>query len=422
MGNHTTSAELFIRQGPSLESWSEYDDKSGPGTDQVLSIHCEFWPNEAAEWIHRSRNFDWPKSFDISSIVKFGFHLVPVGHPYSDLKMIEWRISFSMAERALVWSFNHVQMQCYAIMKIILKEFIKVRCSPENQVLCSYFIKTFLFWKFETTELNFWRAENLRECIRVLASAFSRCIREGVIRHYFIPKFNLLSVKLTRAAQIELLQLLDIIIESDINFLKECRTLHTVWSEFLQIHQNRNNVIVNLKRRNVFNVDYCMHNSIIKLKAFESDEKKIISGILSVFCKTPLKSLTLRKCIFEYIRHLFINSCGSGNKGIYQLKKIVKNDTISFDISTCKLWCAILLYMRRYFLSTLDIVNQLLSNIPPYYICKAIETNQFESTHLYMDMFLNSDTTVTQRLRKAWDVPFVLFERYVRFAAFWDSD
>ena len=48
-------------------------------------------------------------------IIQFGFHLVPVGYPHSDVNMIEWRISFSVAERTLVWSFNHIQMQCYAV-------------------------------------------------------------------------------------------------------------------------------------------------------------------------------------------------------------------------------------------------------------------------------------------------------------------
>ena len=100
----------YKRQGPSLEGWIELDD-TGPGTDHVLSIRCKFWPNESIEWIHRSRNFDWPTSLDISSIVEFGCHLVPVGHPHSDRKDMEWRISFSIAERTLVWSFNHVQMQ-----------------------------------------------------------------------------------------------------------------------------------------------------------------------------------------------------------------------------------------------------------------------------------------------------------------------
>ena len=35
---------------------------------------------------------------------------------------------FSVAERTLVWSYNHIQMQCYAVMKLILKEFINPHC------------------------------------------------------------------------------------------------------------------------------------------------------------------------------------------------------------------------------------------------------------------------------------------------------
>ena len=137
------------RQGPSYETWPEFGDKSIPGDDNVLSLHCDFWPTVASEWIKRSRQYGWPTSEDINSIVKFGFHLVPIGYPKSANKLEEWRLWFSIAERTLVWSFNHVQIQCYAIMKIILKGFIKTQCSSENQVLCSYFIKTFLFWKYE---------------------------------------------------------------------------------------------------------------------------------------------------------------------------------------------------------------------------------------------------------------------------------
>ena len=76
-----------------------------------------------------------------------------------------------------------------------------------------------------------------------LLVGFSACIREGVLSHYFIPRFNLLSIKLTRAAQRELLQLFDIIIESDITIIKECKTLTTIWSEFLQVRENKNHVI-----------------------------------------------------------------------------------------------------------------------------------------------------------------------------------
>ena len=232
------------RQGPSIEIWTAYQDKSESGTDHVPSIHCTFWPNSASEWATRPRHFGWPSSHDISSIIDFGCHLVPIGHPHSDTKLTEWRISFSVAERALVWAFNHVQMQCYAVMKIILKQFIKVKCSSKNFVLCSYFIKTFLFWKYETTDLNFWSPENFRCCIKFLLIEFSKCIQEGTLSHYFIPGFNLLSVKLTREAQAELQQIMDMAIQCDISILRECKTLQGVWSKFLSATENRNRLSV----------------------------------------------------------------------------------------------------------------------------------------------------------------------------------
>ena len=247
--------ELIKRQGPSVEVWCSYDDKSKSGTDLVPSIHCTFWPNSASEWTQRPRHFGWPSSHDILSIIDFGCHLVAVGHPYSDTKLSEWRISFSVAERALVWSFNHVQMQCYAVMKIILKQFIKVKCSSNNFVLCSYFIKTFLFWRYEKTHLNFWSPENLRFCIKVLLIEFSKCIQEGILSHYFIPRFNLLSVKLTRAAQAELLQIMDMAIQCDIKILRECKTLQGVWSKFLSATENRKSVVRNIRRNDILKND-----------------------------------------------------------------------------------------------------------------------------------------------------------------------
>ena len=155
--NTDTYNQKISRQGPSLERWTPYMDTSESGIDNVMSIHCQFWPDSALEWSTRPRQSVWPYPNEIKSIVDFGFHLVPVGHPNSAMNMMEWRISFSVAEQTLVWSFNHVQIQCYAVMKIILKEFITPHCRPDNRVLCSYFVKTFLFWKYEETDLSFWR-------------------------------------------------------------------------------------------------------------------------------------------------------------------------------------------------------------------------------------------------------------------------
>ena len=405
IGKHFVAKQK--RQGPSREIWTRYCDISASGTDFVFSIHCEFWPNEAMEWITRPREFDWPTCLDRSSIIKFGFHLVPVGHPHSDMKHLQWRMSFSLAERTLVWSFNHVQMQCYAIMKMILKEFIKAKCSSQNQVLCSYFIKTFLFWKYESTELNFWRADNLRECVRFLLFEFSQCLREGVLRHYFISTFNLFSVKLKRAAQIELLQLFDIIIEKDISIIKECITLHNIWSVFSQTHRNRSNIICNVQRRKMLNIDKCMMQISVMLDLqllyFQCSPlslSKAIRYLLAMFFKTSLKIIVIRKCLYMLHRSTLRTRLGSGNQTIYQLKQIATYDAHSVDMSTCKLWSAILLYMKGEFLLTLDIVNKVLSNIPSFAMFESRESNKRET--LYIDRLMDSGTTITQRVRKYW--------------------
>ena len=397
------------RQGPSLDTWSEYCDKSAAGSDDVLSIHCAFWPAIASEWTQRPRYFNWPTSHDISSIIDFGCHLVPVGHPNSDTKLLEWRISFSVAERTLVWSFNHIQIQCYAVMKLILKEFIKVRCSPVNQILCSYFIKTFLFWKFETNDLNIWRADNLRECIMYLLTDFSQCLRDGVLRHYFIPSFNLLSVKLTRAAKTELLQLFDIIIQSDISVLRECRTLQYIWSDFLKANENKNKVLLDLKKRNMFKNDECIMSFIDVCRRLICSvsrlysQYRLISALLTVSCKTHLKNFVLKCCLIQIHFTLLIQH-DQGNKEAYQLHRIAQRNIFSTDISSSKLWYAIFLLRKRDYSSVLRITNEILSSIPPFVLNENINKSHWnnEAKQLYVDMFLDSDTSVMQRARKSW--------------------
>ena len=320
------------RQGPSREISNGIPDcESG---DDVDCIRCSFWPSEASEWRDRPRSFGWPTIDDLLSITDFGFHLVAVGHPNSDTKDMEWRISFSIAERTLVWSFNHIQRQCYALLKTILKQFIKVRCNPQNQVLCSYFVKTFLFWKYETTDVNFWRADNLRECMRYLLAEFSTCIRDGVLRHYFIPRFNLLSVKLTPEAQRELLQLFDIIIESDISILKDCGDLQVWWSVFLQVIVRGNEMIEHaIRHRNkvfpfIEDVSMMKHFEILKdaigciLCWCPLSLNKLFYQTLSVFCNTALQDLVLKYVLLNIHTKSATDSSNSRNKCMYELQRI----------------------------------------------------------------------------------------------------
>ena len=399
-----------VIQGPSIETWSEYSDRSESGDDHVPSIHCAFWPRGAEEWLHRHRRCGWPTPTDITQITDFGCHLVAVGYPLSASKEMEWRISFSVAERILVWSFNHVQIQCYAVMKIILKEFIKVRCSPSNYVLCSYFIKTLLFWKFEVTESTFWRADNFRACISFLLVEFTKCIRNRELPHYFFPSFNLLSVKLTREAQRELLPILETAIEHDIAILRECNTLRKVWSRFTTTDGNINHVTRMMKKTNIVRNDKCLmyHADICysRLTCPPSDLSRVTraithltTGILDGRYTTSLAPLVLRYHVFmSNIPHRV-----PGNRDAYKLGRLVHSDAASFDISTCKLWYAMVLLMRTDYATCLRTVNDVLSRIPPfalYWSCGLLSSR--ESTSLYEHVYLQSDADVMERLRTSW--------------------
>ena len=443
-----------VRQGPSMEHRFPHDRPSEPGTDMVPSLHCCFWPNAAAEWTQRPRSFGWPTSDVISSIVDFGSHLVAVGHPESDTKFIEWRLSFSIAERTLVWSFNHVQMQCYAVLKVILKQFIKLKCSPQNQILCSYFIKTFLFWKYETTHLNFWCKSNFRECIIYLLREFSNCIHEGVIRHYFLPQFNLLSVKLTAEAQTELLHILYIVIQYDISIMNECKAMRNVWSKFLLANENQMKIINNIRKTNLllndelmmmllgslidtlelpFDFSYMYKSaidnffmdlpSIAKVWLPHIDGKSILTAlpsvrnnleslfqqlrtsnqlrnhILKLPCKTCLKFLFLNYLCLETNIESVIRF-HKGNRFVYIMQQI-SHVNAPFDVSTRQLWYAIMVLRTLDFNSTLSIVNQLLSSIPPYALYTK-PTASPETKCIYVDKFLNSSCTQIERARVAW--------------------
>ena len=396
--NENETKSTFAIQGPSLEEWNEYADKSDSGIDNVPSIHCPFWPSGAEEWVQRPRHYDWPTPSDIANITNFGCHLVPIGHPLSPFKETEWRISFSVAERILVWSFNHVQLQCYAIMKLILKEFIKVNCSPQNNVLCSYFIKTFLFWKFEDTESTFWRQDNLRNCIKLLLVEFHRCIQEGIIKHYFFPRFNLLSIKLTREAQRELLQLLATVIQCDIGVFKECKTLQKVWTHF--ISTDGQDAISEMSNKNILRNDEFIMIYARQLYRILRNSN-VEPQTLSFLNRTPLVSLILRYCM--WMTNIQLSRPFSTNRDLHKLHRLAKNG-ISFDISSSKLIYAMVLLQKADYKACLETLNDVLSSIPPFAVYMSVDKirSSNESKSLYRQVYNESDSDILERTRTSW--------------------
>lgn len=161
--------------------------------DVAHSLLCPEWPNVAKDWATRKRSSGWPSVFLVSDIVKHGVLLVPIGSKScsKEVHPLEWRISFSIPEKILIHTWSHTQMLCYAILKILLKEVIKTTKGLESLV-CSYFLKTTLFWLSEEVDATNWIPEKLLDCFVMCLGRLTYWITHKYIPNYFIPEHNMI--------------------------------------------------------------------------------------------------------------------------------------------------------------------------------------------------------------------------------------
>ncbi|XP_060594382.1 uncharacterized protein LOC132748762 [Ruditapes philippinarum] len=159
--------------------------------DITISFKSE-WPVVAEDWVRRERKHNWPSPAMINQIKALGINLVPVGHANSPNKELEWRLSFSKAERLLVWSFNSVQHICMSVMK----HFFNSKITPKfPDLFPTYFIKTAIFWMIEETDSCFWNQDNLLICLNALFDRLIIYLEEKKIDNYFIPADNMMDTK-----------------------------------------------------------------------------------------------------------------------------------------------------------------------------------------------------------------------------------
>ena len=418
--NTVTETETSKITGPSIESWTEYCDTSESGRDDVHSILCKFWPTSAAEWRDRPRKYGWPSQSDKEYIEAFGFHLVAVGHPLSEnnLKSLEWRLSFSIAERTLVWSFNHTQLQCYAVMKLILKQFIKPNCIEKHaSVLCSYFIKTFLFWQFETTPISFWQMNNLTSCIMYLFYMFKNCIEIGELPHYFVSRFNLFEIKLTSDAQRELLHIFGKITECGIPILGQCASLSGVWSMFCEAENRMRSPMTRTERlvRHILdrekllmeNLNYQIFDLLSFVHGRSCSYEELLCSLINLTNEKSFSrsfsAFVIRRLCFLIVRDTLFNGFNGGNKFAYSYMKSLENNVYGTDLSTSKLWLATFLLQQGDFCRSQQTVNDVLSSIPhcALYYSVNIKSNH-HAKQLYQGKYSTHNPDTICRAQEAW--------------------
>nr|XP_034322925.1 uncharacterized protein LOC117688744 [Crassostrea gigas] len=185
--------------------------------DQAYCFVSDFWPPSAAYWIDRCHS--WPPPHVVNDIVRNGCHFVAIGHKLGNHEDKEWRISFSRAEYKLVYSMNHTQFLTYGLLKLFLKEIINNGLRDEDKLLCSYHMKTAVFWAIQQNTLPHWCPQNLLAGFWVCFKLLLKWVYEGICPNFFIPENNMFLSKIHGQAQTSLFRRLYGLYEKGITLL-----------------------------------------------------------------------------------------------------------------------------------------------------------------------------------------------------------
>src|SRR6218665_405538 len=160
--------------------------------DDVSCIFCPRWPKEARHWPTRSRTFGWPTMNTISEVVQNGCHIVYVQHRSCRNEKEQWRLSFSLAEVILLQSWTKTQQIVYHLLRFFAKrELFQKDCPKEDEVLCTYHLKTLMLWTCEEMSPEWWNSSPVIAICSELLEVMSEWLKRRFCPNYFIPEANL---------------------------------------------------------------------------------------------------------------------------------------------------------------------------------------------------------------------------------------
>ncbi|XP_071142279.1 uncharacterized protein [Mytilus edulis] len=168
--------------GPCLSDQGQY-------VDYAFCLRSRYLPYSTIAWASRYRH-QWPPNSTIDKIEQYGCLLVPIGPRTIPDCNILWRLSFSVAEKQLVHSFNFTQLLCYCLLKLTLKLIINTNKHVEG-LLCSYFLKTALFWVSEEVDIDTFQISKLFVCFSHCLNKLISWVKKCYCPNYFIPEHNM---------------------------------------------------------------------------------------------------------------------------------------------------------------------------------------------------------------------------------------
>src|SRR6218665_3346347 len=160
--------------------------------DTVTSLWCPQWPKEAQGWPKRPRRNGWPTIETISEVLGNGCHVVYAQHRSCRDDKYQWRLSFSTAEVILLQSWTKIQQIVYHLLRFFAKrDLIQNDCLKEDEVLCTYYLKTLMLWTCEEKPPEWWDSRSVIVICCEMLKKLSELLKKGYCPNYFIPEANL---------------------------------------------------------------------------------------------------------------------------------------------------------------------------------------------------------------------------------------
>ena len=178
-----------VIHGPAMTSHIYEQYPSVGKRDNVPALFCPKWPSLYSTFGSRFSASGWPTVELREKIVLKGCHLVPVGIPASSTKDIEWRWSFSVAEKELIHHMDQSMYTCMFALKAIKQKHWVANESWSRNPFVSYFLKTTCLWlceELDCTEMK------ITELIGLVIDKLKNYYSDHYLPHYFIPEQNLI--------------------------------------------------------------------------------------------------------------------------------------------------------------------------------------------------------------------------------------
>jgi len=359
----------------------------------ILCIHSPVWPLAAREWAFRVRRFIWPTVELKKFILQHGCHLVPKGNPESPNKHLEWRWSFSLAEKLLLRTFNTTQVQCFFLLRMLVFYVI----NPEViETISSYHVKTIMLHMVENTHPTEWTKEKLSLCFVGCLQKLLQCLEDGALPHYFIPSHNLFHPHLQGDSRIRLVTIVAGLLEKGWQCVLQC--LPPNLNMLLARHQQQvrcdccdTHWGVDGCEKNVSIVERCytLFNATVRvvLRLTERPDLQTTMDAMTMFMEYPTMrdpvhfpdvptAGSVKLVIKSHLGLLYLGMSGTypynrkgGSQTLLPTGQKLLDDAVGLDAASTKLKLATFHFMTENYDETIKIIMQLLRQFNEYIVC-----------------------------------------------------